>query len=170
MIQVKLGTVDNDKLGSSLRTASIINNYNDYIIQGKTTLETSNRILGVAECAKTNARNVMTGNMLYSDYITNANASATVAFVSTSANFHLTSETDITLTNPTGLVAGKCQKGIIVAEAPIVTVGTFWKHAGGTTNIGVPDGFTYDTYSYMYTQINETIILLSFIGGINGGI
>lgn len=170
MIQVKLGIVDNDNLGSSLRTASVINNYNDSVIQDKTTSESTNRVSDIANCAKTNVRNVMGSNMIYADYITNSNASATIAFVSTSANFHLTSEADITLNNPTGVVAGSCQKGIIVAEAPIITTGSMWKSAGGTTIIGVTDGLTYDTYSYMYIQIDENIILLSFIGGIDGGI
>lgn len=170
MIPIKLGKIDNDNLGSSLRTGFTINNNNDAVIQDKITLESTNRALNIAECAKTTSRNVMTANMLYSDYEVNANASATVAFISTSANFHLTSEADITLNNPTGLVAGNCQKGLIVAEAPIVATGSFWKSAGGTTIIGVPDGFTYDTYSYSYIQIDETTILLSFMGGINDGI
>ena len=112
----------------------------------------------------------MTGNMVYDDYIINSNASATVVFRSTSANYHLTSEANITLNDPTGVVAGSCQSGIIVAEAPILLTGTMWKHAGGLTIIGVPEGFIYDTYSYMYVQIDENTILLSFIGGINGGI
>lgn len=170
MIRVKLGQVDNDNLGSSLRTASIINNYNDEVLQQKTILESTNRTLNIADCAKTNARNVMTGNMVYTDYITNANASATVNFVGTSANFHLTSEADITLNNPTGVISNLCQSGLIVAEAPITSTGSMWKSGGGTAIIGVPDGFTYDTYSYMYIQVNSTMILLSFIGGINGGI
>ena len=170
MIKVNLGIVDDDNLGASLRTASIINNNNDAVLQNKTSLATSNRVLSVAECAKTNSRNVSTGNMLYDNYTIDSGPNTAIAFVSASANYHLTSETTINLNNPTGVVAGKTQRGVIIAESPIMTAGSMWKYAGGTTIIGVPEGSTYDTYIYEYLQIDENIILLSFTGGIDGGI
>ena len=166
---IDLGVVDNDNLGDSIRIGFFETNKNDAFLQNKTTDESTSKTADFVTCAKINVRNEFSANILYDGYLTYSSASATPVFIGGSPNFHLTSETAITLNNPTGMVAGKTQRGMIVAEAEITVAGTYWKNSGGT-NLGVPDGKTYDTYVYTYIQISETLLILSFLAGVDGGI
>lgn len=164
--EIALGVTDDDRKGDTLRTAAIKINGNDTHLTDKIAKEVIDRTEAVATCAKTNARNLFTGNIIHG-YIEYSSPSVSPAFCSTSPYFWLSSITDITLGNPTGLTAGKNQKGFIVATSKITSVGSTWKHAttGAGESIGVYSGIEHTIYVYRYVQLNTSIVFISLLAG-----
>ena len=167
IIKINTGKVANNKKGDTLRNTAIKINRNDANLLVNIQNESQYLDDALVDVAKTNVRNKFTGNIIYSNYSVLTGTTVTPSFTDTAPDFHITDTGDITLNNPSNIISGKNQKGLIISEGKIKSSGDMWSFGktGSTHVLGVSSDDNYATYVYRYIQVSDSFILISLLAG-----